>query len=445
MNPEETNSNANMGATAAPGGVPGVGTSGSASIDFTTMGDSSNGLSMADSMASAEDNLTSAGMAAKDDGSNAIGLDQIGASDPSATMARPDEPLIPAAPVPGSIGSAISGPALTAMPDVTAQAANPAAAVAPMTMDGAATQVPQMPTVEQSAGMQQPVTLQQESPQTQTATPQSDMVQPIAQTAPTMPTAPVAQEPYNPFMSPSTSSSASGMAANGAAPSVPMTSSTSVPTALQPKTERFSSGKKHGSSMTMILGILTGLMTVLAAVFLTLWIITMHQLEEARNSKEIVYLPAPTDPEETDPVEAKINCWQDPAANNMEGIENLTSLRRDVTMNFMDKMLTNVSIVEKYTFTDHDAAEAARSVFDNAVASYTNFAIDAGITTLGMTYMVEDNVGTWNAYGNADQLQLNNVWAFGLPTNDDGNAVLSMDEITANYEGQGFVCEEVAE
>ena len=82
-----------------------------------------NGLSMADSLASAQDNLTAAGNATADT-PNAIGLDEISAAKPEAEMASPmEEPLTPAAPVPGSIGSVTSVPPLAnaeSMPDTTA-------------------------------------------------------------------------------------------------------------------------------------------------------------------------------------------------------------------------------------------------------------------------------------------------------------------------------------
>ncbi len=68
-----------------------------------------NNLSMADSLASAEDNLTAAGMAAPA-ASTSVSLDEISADKPEAIMENPvEEPLVPAGPVPGSIGSATSG------------------------------------------------------------------------------------------------------------------------------------------------------------------------------------------------------------------------------------------------------------------------------------------------------------------------------------------------
>lgn len=101
MNPDQNNPFANPS-------TPGAGT--------TNNPMSGSGLSMADSLASAEDNLTSAGMAANT-GPGVMGLDQIASSNPSAVMTPPvEEPLVPAAPVPGSIGSVTSVPLNSADP-----------------------------------------------------------------------------------------------------------------------------------------------------------------------------------------------------------------------------------------------------------------------------------------------------------------------------------------
>lgn len=176
-------------------------------LDFT--GNSMNGLSMADSLASAQDNLTSAGMAANGTGSATLDLGQLGSSDPQATMNRPDEPLVPAAPVPGSIGSVTSGPATATDPMATAPAATGAAATTPYN-PFAPTAASQQPTAAQATQVSQP-----------------DMSQ---------------------------------------------TSSTSVPAALQPKTSKFSMKGDKSSALTWILGIAAGVFAIAAVVFMVLWI-----------------------------------------------------------------------------------------------------------------------------------------------------------------------------
>lgn len=96
MNPEDNNLNPNPG-------VPG---DGAANGTLNNAG----GLNMADGLASAQDNLTSAGLAAST-GGGVMDLNQLGATASEAVMTPPiDEPLIPAAPVPGSIGSVTSVP-----------------------------------------------------------------------------------------------------------------------------------------------------------------------------------------------------------------------------------------------------------------------------------------------------------------------------------------------
>lgn len=118
MNPEDNNLNPN----------PGVPEAGMNSEPLGT-----GGLTMADGLASAQDNLTSAGLAAST-GEGVMDLNQIGATAPEAVMTPPiDEPLIPAAPVPGSIGSVTSVPPVSADPmvgEIPAEA--PAAGTVPV-------------------------------------------------------------------------------------------------------------------------------------------------------------------------------------------------------------------------------------------------------------------------------------------------------------------------
>lgn len=190
--------------------VPGVETPASVTpgaLDFT--GNSANGLSMVDSLASAQDNLTSAGMAANDAGNTTLDLSQLGSSDPQATMNRPEEPLVPAAPVPGSIGSVTSGPATAADPAATPAVAD--AAAAPY------------------------------NPFASTAVPQTQ--QPVA-----------------------------NQAAQVSQPDMSQTSSTNVPTALQPKTSKFSMKGVKSSMLTWILGIAAGVFAIATIVFMVLWI-----------------------------------------------------------------------------------------------------------------------------------------------------------------------------
>lgn len=80
---------------------------------FATGGAGSNmsNTSMPNDLAAAQDNLTAAGMAMSQDNNNVASVEQPAMSDPNSSALPPvNEPLVPAAPVPGSIGSAISVP-----------------------------------------------------------------------------------------------------------------------------------------------------------------------------------------------------------------------------------------------------------------------------------------------------------------------------------------------
>ena len=157
MNPEQNNPFSN------PGGTPSAGSS----------NPFSGGLSMSDSLASAQDNLTSAGMAANT-APGVMGLDQIGASDPSAVMSSPtDEPLVPAAPVPGSIGSVTSVPLPSSDQSVgydPAMGAGPqtAAPYNPFVQSGMDQPMPQS-NVDPNATMAQPIPSTDTAPAPQSA------------------------------------------------------------------------------------------------------------------------------------------------------------------------------------------------------------------------------------------------------------------------------------
>ena len=145
------------------------------------------GLSMTDGLASAQDNLTSAGMAA-DDGSSVMGLDAISAAAPEAVMTPPvEEPLIPAAPVPGSIGSVTSVPPLDADP---ASAVPPVPPADMMNPAAPAMDANSMPATEQpAAAPYNPFMQPAAAPATDSAVPADNS----AATAPVPPVAPKAK------------------------------------------------------------------------------------------------------------------------------------------------------------------------------------------------------------------------------------------------------------
>lgn len=285
---------------------------------------------MSDSLASAQDNLTSAGMAAKDTINPALGLDQIGS--PQASMERPDEPLIPAAPVPGSIGSVTSGPAMTETP-----AAAGAMAPADGTMAGG-------------------------------------MAMGVASAEVAAP----ASAPYNPFAAPAAQAgqapadamnAAAGTAPQMAQPDMNQASSTNVPTALQPKTSKFSkfSMKGGSSKLTWILGIAAGVFAVAMIVFIVLWIQEM-------NTQKVVYVPnTPVQPE---PEQTSATCVMEREATAEDGMEGLVGINSTVSLNFEDDKLVNYDVLSRYTFGDATQAENSRPLFATMAALFS--AVGAG-------------------------------------------------------------------
>lgn len=377
MDPTKTTQTPAAGVSDVTGGtmqVPGAGATMSATpgtLDFTGSDVSASGLSMADSLASAQDNLTSAGMAANDAGNTTLDLSQLGSSNPQATMDRPDEPLVPAAPVPGSIGSVTSGPAMTA--------------------DTTATSV---------------------TPETQTA-------------------------PYNPFAAPTatsqdTATQSASAAAPAGQPNMAQTSSTSVPTALQPKTSKFSMKGGKSSTLTWILGIAAGVFAIAMIVFMVLWI-------KAMNEKQVVYVP--NTPVQT-PVETSASCVMDREATVDDGMDGLTGIASTVNLNFLDDKLTNYDVNARYTFGEAAQAEASRSLFSTMVSLFSAVGAGSEESPLSASYDVADNVVTLDMKTDVDGALENEDITLDLPKDEaSGEYLLDAVSIKDYLANQGYVCE----
>lgn len=402
MNPGENNPSTNAGAGLTPGvtGTDGGDSLASTtaassasvtpSLDLTNMGTSSDaGLSMADSLASAQDNLTSAGMAAQSMQTDTIGMDQITATAPSATMATPDEPLVPAAPVPGSIGSVTSVPPLASADQMPGMAFTTTETVTTTT------------TGQPMAGMA--------TDAGQPAAPAMGMEQPAA-------------APYNPFAAP---------VANPA-----QTSSANVPTSLQPPVEKFSpkgEGKKLNMNLlTWILGGLAVLFAVTTIIFVVLW-------QQAENDKEIVYLPPVSEVPVTDAV-SLLNCSrEDQVIDGAGAFAGLQSMSHSVTASFKNDELGAVELVNGYVFMNEEAAGAMREFFDGQMASFGEMANELGVAPIEASFDISGSVVTENLSAEADQLVGGYVASFML---DGGTGTVegSLENVRAVYEGQGFTC-----
>lgn len=410
MNPDGTNPSTNTGASTTGGAGAAV----PPALDFVSSDSATTNLSMADSLASAADNLTSAGMAAKELDNGSIDMGAIGASDPSATMERPNEPLVPAAPVPGSIGSVTSGPAVATTDDTTTPGlggatAAPALGVAPTATTGAT----------------EPVTTA-----TSASTP-----------------APASAEPYNPFAAkmgaaaPATGTSAPAGAARpfsfGARPG--QTSSMNVPAGSQPATEKFSAkmagGAKKSNLVTVVLAILAMVSLVMAIVFAVLW-------QQALADEKLVYVPSSPDEGNVSEVVTMMTCTKDLGAQEEAGLIGLTSHNVTMATSFTNDQLSAASMVHRYGFGDATQAEAARSYADEAVAWYAQVAAGLGIAPVNSVITVENTTMALNVEATVAQLQGDYIAVFDLPRSDAGAVNTNREAVQANYEGNGYLCTE---
>lgn len=425
MNPQDNTLN--------PGDIPtGDASSIAPPVDLTGELSSTSNLSMADSLDSAQDNLTSAGMAAADSGPVAMGLDQIGASDPSAQMARPEEPLVPADPVPGSIGSATSGPSLPPAPEA-APVMDPAGSATPSVDMAANPAVAPVMSAQPEA-----------MPTTAPVTPDVNLPDPVANAAPAQPTTlpgtmPVtdgaavtaaaaaetpSQAPYNPF-----------------APAPGQTSSNNVPTALQPRTEKFSSngGKDKSKIMTMIFAILSVILATAAIIFAVLWI-------KAMNEPKIVYVPGdnvgtvePPSDDVVEPVGELVTC-QRVVSPEMEGLVFATEM---IDLRFVDNQINNIAFGESLSFENEEyaanqvaALELILSTAQMVLGANTGNGVSVSGNNVGAIYIVAadrlaENISNPDANIAAD---------FPLVVENGQIMNGSRDDLVSAFEGIGYDC-----
>lgn len=443
MNPDETNPTTNTGTT-------GGGNAGSVvppALDFTSSETTS--LSMADSLASAADNLTSAGMAAKEPDTGSIAMNEIGASDPSAQMERPDEPLVPAAPVPGSIGSVTSGPAVAAHDDTPASGfgtsnaagtsgasafgASNASGLGTPTASGFGTSTTSGFGAASGASFGAPASAAGNMPTaTNTSTGFGGATAGAGATAPV---SSATTEPYNPFaakMGTSTGANASGA----------QTSSMNVPAGSQPVTEKFSaklpsaSAAKKPGMLTVILGILAVVSLIMAIVFAVLW-------QNAEANKNVVYDPTPTPSDGgANQTVALLTCTKDLGTDEAEILAGLVNHNLAATANFSNDQLGSVTMLNRYTFVDAIAAAATQEHFGGTLAWYGTVAEGAGVTATPSTLDVAGTTATLSLSATPAQLVGDYASLFGLTAGADGKVDTSRESIQANYEANGFACVE---
>lgn len=401
MNPNENNPLAPTGTgAAASGAAPAPSSTVPSSVDFTNpsaLNTNTSSLAMDDTVATASATEPTA------DGAAAPGAD--------GNMTVSAQPLTPADPVPGSIGSVTSVPPLApAEPtDVSAgMGAAPATADASTgigAMDATST------TTSSNNGMTNPFA----STATASATVDTAASKPV-------------QPYYNPF----------ARTQGGSQP----TSSTNVPPALQPQTEKFSEKmgaagkgtKKSGNLMTLLGWLLAAVFAVAAVVFAIMWI-------NADGKEKIVYVkPDPEPGQNVEQTTGTLSCTQDLGAEQIEGVANLTNHSRELAATFTNDQLDTMSLLNVYTFVDNAAAEAARPYFDAQSNWYAEVATNLSVEPVAITTTVEDAVLNYDLTVGASSLVGDYVGSFLLTMGEDGSVDKSTDGVKRAYEAAGFIC-----
>lgn len=368
MNPEDNNLNPN----------PSIPNAGIGNEPMSSAG----GLNMADGLASAQDNLTSAGLAASTD-AGVMDLGQIGASAPEAVMTPPiDEPLVPAAPVPGSIGSVTSVPPIN--PDVTGAAP----------VDTTAPAASGVPVAEPAPAPYNPFATQ----------PSTAPVNPAVETAGNAAPAGTVPQPAMPEMT------APGMTPN--------------PT-FQPAVPPKAKGKL--SPLMIALCAAVAVLLITNIIFIALFI-------NAKNNPKVVYVPQTPNEESNARIEM-LTCSREADFAGYAGVENpvagsqtmtasytnneLRALTMDYTMNFADEALATIA-------QDSFAAEQAEVL--EAVGN--SFGVDYNINSGNLNIQILSGRDTFDEKDAA-------VLMYGL---GGENSSTTLNAVRSLYESAGYTC-----
>lgn len=292
MNPEENNPLANPG-------VPNFGVS-NGQINIP-----GNDQAMSDNLSMAGDSLTAAGMAA---GPTIPGPVSFNQSDPisnsEANFTPAEEPLVPADPVPGSIGSVTSVPA-----EPLSNPFAPADDVA--TLSGA------MPAPEIQ-------------PQ---AAPYNPFAQPAAEATSSTP----APEPAKPFMTP---------AKDTVNPAFQP-----APTPVKTKTAQ------SMSPLTAILAVACALLLITTIIFMALFI-------NAKNNPKVVYVPAVSDSESNSQIKF-LTCSQNAEMNWLVNDAYSVPATRTLSMTYSGEKISGINDEVQATFISDEDAVAGRDIFES--------------------------------------------------------------------------------
>lgn len=372
MNPEDNNPLSNPfatgGITGSPEPMPGMG-----------------GMAMPDNLASAQDSLTAAGMAASQGNNGAMGLDQIVATDPNATTLPPvDEPLVPAAPVPGSIGSAVSVPP-----------ADPVAAPVPGFGDVASEPAPApgaMPAPEVSP-----------APAPAAFNPFAAGATPAAQPTPAPAPQPVA-----------------GATSGGSAPQP-----APAPAPMPMGAPKESKAKSILNPVTIALGVFSVVLLILAVTFFIKW------QEETKNVKP-VYIPQTSNETSSSAIKV-LSCTRNETQEDPAG-----SGRRVITLSYTGDDLSAFSSNLSLDFSSEDDANRMRDQHAGVVADVTR---NVG-NTLSVSGNVDGNSYIYNISSEDDVEVAAEDVMNAIYGTSEGDPSLALSDVQAKYEADGFTCAE---
>lgn len=436
MNPEDNNpfNNTGSGSGSATSGnfdLNPVDLHSATSSAGLVIPEDNSGLSPADSLASTGDELHSMALHGADLGA---GLD--GSSTSPVSLPAPDTPLTPAAPVPGSIGSAMSVPAepkSAAMfgedNSVSASTAASTGAFSVAHDDNTLANSPAAPATAPAAPYN-PFAPQPSAaaPAPQSTPAASANLSDPASAASTFTSAPAA----SPFATTSTTaaSPAAPAAANNSTPGgfqpiTPEQASAhhSAPTLMSVPASAAKKAAAHSPIVMIVMAVALAVAVIVALIFAILFF-------KARSEQEKVYVAPPTNNGISQNEVKEITCETSNDASSTV-----------VVMNFTGKNLKHISITSNQFA---DSADAAVSLRDVSLATRQVQLQEAGRAEdpLALTITAENNQVTLNGEGDADQLNLSDAELLSLATNPDGSVILDKDTIVSGYEGQGFVCSE---
>lgn len=360
----------------------------------------------AENLAAALDNLTAAGRA-MGDGMSMPNLTE----NPTAEMNVPaaDEgPLVPAAPVPGSIGSVMSVPA----EDINQGApmdTNPL-------MGGQPAQGPTMGGMPNPA--QPPMSNQPLSPlemANRPAAPQSPnpFIPAANNDSTTVPGAgmpPVAPETKAPTMPPKDGmgAPANNPAPNGFAPYNPFAPNNNNPTmppvqpnVNEPKKMMTKPAKGGGSALPWIL---MGLFLLTTILFGVLYV--MKMMEEP----QVIYKPMPTEGETSNSKVSIMSCNRSLEGVTLNDAVALSGFQ-DITLNFKDDELTNIAVKTDATFPALDENSEPQTSTNEVSMSAEDITAELAPSVL-------------------------------LTADMDGNIDLSKEALKTTYTAQGFFCQD---